>query len=126
MTDPRTHLEALVFHNSPAALIALREAFKKGGMRTQERQLTYAIEHSKRLQAWNPSWYDADVNDERPWLERLVGKSESLFYWIALQSASGRSGPWMIVPTDRPLEEEDMRESRESCRRPQKRGQRAS
>ena len=60
LTNPDNHLETLVFHDSPAALIALREAFKKGGMRTQERQLTYAIEHTKQLQAWDPSWYDPD------------------------------------------------------------------
>jgi hypothetical protein len=39
----------------PAALLALREAFKKAGMRTQERQLTYAVKHTERLQAWDPS-----------------------------------------------------------------------
>ncbi len=34
LTYPGNHLETLLFHDSPAALIALREAFKKGGMRT--------------------------------------------------------------------------------------------
>ena len=74
LTHPDNHLETLVFHNSPAALIALREAFKKGGMRTQERQLTYAIEHTKQLQAWNPSWYDPEERTRgrgwRSWLAR--------------------------------------------------------
>jgi uncharacterized protein YjbI with pentapeptide repeats len=51
LTDPRNSLRTLIFHDSPAALIALREACKKAGMRTQERQLTYAIEHTKQLQA---------------------------------------------------------------------------
>ena len=45
LTDSRNHLDTLVFHTSPAGLMALREAFKTGGMRTQERQLTYVIEH---------------------------------------------------------------------------------
>jgi len=124
LTDPSNHLDKLVFYNSPAALIALREAFKKGGMRTQERQLTYAIEHSKQLKAWNPSG---------SWLEKLAGKSESLFnyvlfdlpslygmapgrallgllgfipcfsllYWSMLRHASNRRGLWIIVPADR-------------------------
>jgi hypothetical protein len=52
LTDSRNHLDTLVFHTSPAGLMALREAFKKAGMRTQERQLTYAIEHIKQLHAW--------------------------------------------------------------------------
>jgi hypothetical protein len=50
-----SRLEGLVFCTSPAALITLREAFKKTGMRTQERQLTYAVEHTKMLQAWDSS-----------------------------------------------------------------------
>jgi Pentapeptide repeats (8 copies) len=57
---PRNQLDKLVFHSSPAALVTLPEAFKKGGRRTQERQLTYAIDHTKRLQAWDPRgsfWY---------------------------------------------------------------------
>ena len=76
-------------HNSPAALIELREAFKKGGMRTQERQLTYAIEHTKQLQAWDPSWYDPRTEDTRPWLEKLAGKSESLFSYVLFELPSG-------------------------------------
>jgi Pentapeptide repeats (8 copies) len=128
LLNPDNHLERLVFYNSPAGLIALREAFKKAGMRTQERQVTYAIERTRRLKAWNPFW-----EDKRPWREKLAGKSESLFsyvlfelpshygmaperalwgllgmipgfalfYWIALQHGSGHSGLWMIVPTDR-------------------------
>jgi hypothetical protein len=113
-------------------LIALREAFKNGGMRTQERQLTYAVERTKRLQAWDPSWYNPkggmrtpenqlpyDIGpsifhsgpviwafgrtqrlqapawyvrgkkDTRPWLEKLAGKSESLFSYVLFEFPSG-------------------------------------
>src|SRR5262245_55697842 len=35
LTDPHNHLDKLVFHESPAGLIALREAVKRAGMRTQ-------------------------------------------------------------------------------------------
>jgi Pentapeptide repeats (8 copies) len=55
LTAPRNHLDKLIFHESAAGLIALREAVKRAGMRAQERQLTYAIEHTKQLHAWNPS-----------------------------------------------------------------------
>jgi hypothetical protein len=109
LTHRDNHLDKLVFRRSPAALMALRKAFKEGGMLTQERQLTYAIEHTKRLEAWDPSWYDPWEEDTRPWLEKLAGKSESLFnyvlfklpYWLAIKHANRRSGIWMIVPEDR-------------------------
>ena len=59
-------------------------------MRTQERQLTYAIERAKRLQAWNPSWWHTHrQEDTRPWLERLAGKSESLFSYVLFELPSG-------------------------------------
>jgi hypothetical protein len=90
LTDPhKNNLETLLFHRSPAGLIALREAFKKGGMRTQERQLTYAIEHTKQLQAWDPSWHNPREEDPRPWLEKLAGKSESLFSYVLFELPSG-------------------------------------
>jgi Pentapeptide repeats (8 copies) len=50
-----SRLEDMVFHTSPAALLTLRETFKKAGMRAQERQLTYAVKYTERLQAWDPS-----------------------------------------------------------------------
>jgi Pentapeptide repeats (8 copies) len=102
LTHPRNHLETLVFHDSPAALIALREDFKKGGMRTQERQLTYAIEHTRRLQAWDPSWHDPKEKDRRPWLQKLAGKSESLFNYVLFElpsaygMAPGRALWWLL------------------------------
>jgi Pentapeptide repeats (8 copies) len=88
MTVPGNHLDKLVFRDSPAGLITLREAFKKAGMRTQERQLTYAIEHTKQVLAWDPTWYDPTWGysptrwDTRSWLEKLAGKSESLFKYV--------------------------------------------
>jgi len=106
LLHPVTKLEELVFRDTPAALIALREAFKKGGMRTQERQLTYAIEHTKMLRAWDP-WImerrrlasrNIDVEqlnkvreqmkDTRPWLKKLADKSESLFSYVLFELPS--------------------------------------
>jgi uncharacterized protein YjbI with pentapeptide repeats len=90
LTMRENKLEALVFYDSPAGLIELREAFKKSGMRTQERQLTYAIEHTKQLHAWNPSWWHKDrKEDTRPWLDKLAGKSESLFSYVLFELPSG-------------------------------------
>ena len=99
---PNNYLGEMVFKDSPAALITLREAFKRTGMRTQERELTHAIERSRRLQAWDPSWIDRvrqawdppedpedAAEDTRPWLERLAGKSESLFRYVLFELASG-------------------------------------
>jgi hypothetical protein len=143
LIHPDNHLDMLVFHSSPAALIELREAFKKAGMRTQERQLTYAIEHTKQLQAWNPLWYDPEVQDPRPWPGKLAGKSESLFsyvlfelpsdygmvpsralatlgllilvfalvYMVALFTARGRAGIWVMWPTDRVYQEEGAKDA---------------
>jgi pentapeptide repeat protein len=100
----RNQLDKLVFRRSPAALVVLREAFKKGGMHTQERQLTYAIEHTKMRQAWDPPewllvwdpgelgwvWGESDPKgvDTRPWLEKLWGKLESVFKLVAFELPS--------------------------------------
>jgi hypothetical protein len=88
LIDPQNHLETLSFQRSPAGLIELREAFKKGGMRTQERQLTYAIEHTRQLLAWDPSWSNRYEEDTRSWLEQLAGKSESLFSYVLFELPS--------------------------------------
>jgi Pentapeptide repeats (8 copies) len=91
LIDPSNKLETLVFYESPAALMALRKAFKEGRMRTQERQITYAIEHTRRLQAWDPLWYRDDHyrQDTRLWLEQLAGKSKSLFNRVLFELPSG-------------------------------------
>ncbi len=44
------YLKTLEFRNSPHALVELRAEFIKGGLRQQERELTYAIERGKRQQ----------------------------------------------------------------------------
>jgi hypothetical protein len=88
LTYPSNKLETLVFYESPAALIALRKAFKEVGMRTQELQITYAIEHTRRLQAWNPLWFDPEGVDSRRWLEKLWGKFESGFKLVAFELPS--------------------------------------
>jgi hypothetical protein len=76
-------------------LVALREAFKKVGMRTEERQITYAIEHSKRLQVFATSWDTPDkqwwelrsqwVAPNRQWSERLSEQIAGLFSYLAFE-----------------------------------------
>jgi hypothetical protein len=41
-----TNLSLLKYKQSPHALVELREAFKKYGLRKQEREITYAIKYS--------------------------------------------------------------------------------
>ena len=61
------NLSKLKYIDSPHALVELREAFKKAGLLTQEREITYAIKHSRRQTLWkNGIW----------------GKLESLFNLI--------------------------------------------
>ena len=47
------NLSTMTYKTSPHALVELREALKKVGMRDQEREVTYAIEHTKREKAWS-------------------------------------------------------------------------
>ncbi|MEJ2168101.1 MAG: phospholipase D-like domain-containing protein [Desulfobacterales bacterium] len=44
-------LAELMFSSSPQGLFELRAAFKNAGLRDAERELTYAIKHSQRLQS---------------------------------------------------------------------------
>jgi Pentapeptide repeats (8 copies) len=119
LTSPYNNLEKLVFHDSPAALIALREAFKNAGMRTQERQITYAIEHTRRLQAWQsenlwdkseslfklvafelPSDYGMSPGRSLKILWGSIGLF-ALVYTVALVTTRGHSGIWMVWLSDR-------------------------
>jgi uncharacterized protein YjbI with pentapeptide repeats len=109
LTHPRNRLDTLVFRYSPAALMALRGAFKNGGMRTQERQLTYAIERTKRLQAWDSSFErgfryiafeltsDYGMSYERPLLILAVSIVVfSFVYMSAVLNIRGPAGIWMV------------------------------
>jgi hypothetical protein len=62
------NLSLLRYDRSPHALVELREAFKKYGLRRQEREITYAIKHSGYLNA--KSWGD------------LPTKIQVLFGWL--------------------------------------------
>jgi hypothetical protein len=64
------NLSAMKFENLPHGLVELREAFKKGGFRKQEREITYAIKHTERHKLW-------DDKESTLW-----NKAESVFYYI--------------------------------------------
>lgn len=46
-----THLSQLRYTVSPHSLVELREAFRKSGMRREEREITYAIRHEDRVRS---------------------------------------------------------------------------
>jgi hypothetical protein len=61
------NLSSMTFKESPHALVELREAFKQSGLRNKEREITFAIEHGKRVKAWK---------------QGIFGKLESIFKWL--------------------------------------------
>jgi len=68
------NLSKMTFQVTPDAMGALREAFRKAGMRQQEREVTYAIKHTERLRAWH---------------EGLDDKVESIFNFIFFETTCG-------------------------------------
>jgi hypothetical protein len=45
------NLSKLKYAVSPHSLVELREAFRKAGMRREEREITYAIRHEERMRS---------------------------------------------------------------------------
>ena len=70
-------LQQLTWRDTPRGLMLLRALFKENGLRTQERQVTYALMHQDRLRS---------------------GTAESAFRYILFELTSG----WGVDPT-RPL-----------------------
>lgn len=124
-------LSAMTFLLTPQALVELREAFKKNGLRQPERDVTFAIRHTDRKRAWgrivDPSsqtsparrFFDAievgfsfllfelpsawGMSPGRPL--RILGLLLPLFavpYWLALQAPTGSEGGiWAVWAADR-------------------------
>jgi hypothetical protein len=103
-------LDELESYTSPHALIELREAFSKAGMREQEREVNYSLMHERRLKA---GWFEKiglmlievpcsyGLSPGRPVL--ILFGLVLVFavpYWIALQPAR-KAGIWKIWPKDR-------------------------
>ncbi len=113
-------LASLRYLSSSHSLVELRETFKKAGMREQEREMTFALNHIRRLMRqgegftgkleslfhlvcfeW-PCQYG--MNPGRP-LE-ILGLGLFLFiplYLLALRSRNRETGIWLVLPPDRIL-----------------------
>jgi uncharacterized protein YjbI with pentapeptide repeats len=112
-------LADMTFDVSPHALVELREAFKKLGMREQERQITYAIEKTKRRHLGESHLWSNKLEGAFKYLFfefpcdygmapgrslRILAGSIGLFslmYIGALLAARERAGIWVFWPADR-------------------------
>lgn len=105
------YLSTLTYESSPHGLVELREAFKKAGLRQQEREITYAIERNRNstrhgFDYWfNRILFDIPcqygMNPSRPLV--ILGLSIFTFavpYSIALFTR-GRGGIWAVWSPDR-------------------------
>jgi hypothetical protein len=100
------------YNTTPHALVELREAFKKSGMRQQECEVTYAIKREERRRAgWLEQTFSLllfelpcnyGLSPARPlWLLMGLIPIFAVPYWIALKQANVRHGMWVVVPADR-------------------------
>ncbi len=110
---------SLQYEESSHGLVELRETYKKAGLREPERQLTYALNHSRREKLWKEGGFlgkleslfnlvcfewpcQYGMNSGRP-LE-LLGLGLFLFtpfYLLALRSRHRETGIWLVLPPDR-------------------------
>ena len=103
----------------------LREIFKKAGMRDEERQVTYALNHNRRVNKWEEiqgkvkiSWLenkfqqvmfewtcDWGMSPGRPLELMVLGIFVfTLPYLLALRSRDPETGIWAILPPDRVMD----------------------
>jgi uncharacterized protein YjbI with pentapeptide repeats len=54
------NLSKMKYESSPQALTELREGFKNAGLRTQEREITYAIKYTQTTKLWSDLEYSLD------------------------------------------------------------------
>ncbi len=111
-------LASLQYIFSSHGLVELRETYKKAGLRDQERQVTYALNHTRREKLWDEGGFPKleslfnqicfewtcqyGMNPGRP-LE-LLGLGLFLFtplYLLALRSRHPETGIWLLLPPDR-------------------------
>lgn len=118
------NLSRMQFDESPHSLVELRDAFKKAGFRQQEREITYAIEHTRRKKQMFGEEGTAEkvkgffkfilfeltcdygMSPGRP-LWTMVGIFLIFFipYMIALNT-QGRAGLWQDWQKDRVLKDD--------------------
>ncbi len=92
------NLSQMTFSDSPHSLREVREAFKQAGLREQEREITYAIEHSKRTMATRSVGY-ANLTERA--LGLALGYIESafklIFFELTCQYGMSPKRPLIIV-----------------------------
>jgi hypothetical protein len=114
-------LSLLRYNVSSHSLVELREAYKKAGMREPERQVTFALNHTRREKLWKEEgvlgkleslfhlvffeWTcQYGMNPGRP-LE-ILGLGLFLFtpfYLLAFRTRNRETGIWLVLPPDRIL-----------------------
>jgi len=106
------NLSELTYESTPASLVELREAFKKGGFRQQQRELTYAIKKAERLHHASRtdslfSYVLFELPSQwgmSPWRPfKILGSLLFVFalpYFFALNSESN-AGIWAVWMEDR-------------------------
>ncbi|MCD4811997.1 pentapeptide repeat-containing protein [bacterium] len=74
-------LSKLIFSTSPVALVQLRDAFKKSGLRKAEREVTYAIKHTQTLNLMiGKFWFHKYLSEKPTITERLEGALSYVFF----------------------------------------------
>jgi hypothetical protein len=98
------NLFKLQYAVSPHSLVELREAFRKAGMRREEREVTYAIRHEERMRAnalesvfnWFlfelPTAYGMEPGRALMFLAALVGLF-AIPYTVMLRPSKSKEGP---------------------------------
>jgi hypothetical protein len=116
------------YGTNPYALVELREIFKRAGMREEERQVTYALNHNRRLNAWE----EKKENRKIGWVTREIARVENVFqllffewtcdygmtpsrpllimflglfvftvpYLLVFRSRDRKLGIWLVLPKD--------------------------
>ena len=93
-------------------MVELRDAFKKAGLRDQERQLTFAIKHNERLKTYSPVWSiftywlfelpsGWGMHPGRPVLIMLVLIPVFFLPYLLSFFLGGQNGIWLRWPPDR-------------------------
>ncbi|MDO8093118.1 MAG: pentapeptide repeat-containing protein, partial [Candidatus Brocadiales bacterium] len=89
------NLSKMRYLMSPHSLLELREAFKKAGLRRLEREITYAIEHTRRQMEWEKGGrIRSEPLGEGPFMQLVLEEGgflrrvQSVIKWIVFELTS--------------------------------------
>lgn len=85
--DYADNLSELTYSDRPKSLVALREEFKKGGMRKEERKITRAIKHTQMLKSWK----------EKSPFKKIEAAFNYVFFELTCQYGLKPGRPLMIL-----------------------------